>query len=321
MEALILRDSVAGAAQRREQWCATRGQKRRRNGAAAAEVFAETGPALVAIDAELLSAAAGVEAPAGGGPADRPLVLVVEDNADVRRYLRSYLDKEYRVEEARDGSAGLERARASMPDLVLSDIMMPVMDGTAMCKALKEDERTSHIPVILLTARAAEESKLEGLELGADDYILKPFDARELLARVKNLIELRKKLREKYRQQVIMKPGDVSVASTDQRFLVKLNAAIEEHLGEAEYDTEELAHDMCMSRMQLNRKLHSLTGHSTHELVREFRLERAAELLGKHAGNVSEVAYEVGFNSLSHFARVFRERFGVAPSDYMRLGN
>jgi signal transduction histidine kinase/DNA-binding response OmpR family regulator/streptogramin lyase len=246
----------------------------------------------------------------------KPVVLIVEDNADVRKYVRGFLEKHFSVEEAENGKTGLEKAREMGIDLVVSDIMMPVMDGVQLCRELKGDDRTSHIPLILLTARATSEGKLEGLDVGADDYVVKPFDARELVARVKNLIETRRKLWEKYHQQVTLGPSNIQVASADERFLKRLAECIDQHVADVEYDTEALAHDMFMSRMQLNRKLHALTGKSTHEVVREFRLQRAAELLRNHAENIAGVAYDVGFSSLSHFASAFRERFGVVPSGY-----
>jgi len=194
------------------------------------------------------------------------------------------------------------------------------MDGIEFCRTLKKDDRISHIPVILLTARATVEGKLEGLEIGADDYIIKPFDAREVVTRARNLIELRRNLRTKYARQVTLGPSKMEFTTADDRFLKSLTENIERHIGDAKYDTETVAYDMYMSRVQLNRKVHSLTGFSTHGLVREFRLQRAAEMLRGHAGNVAVVANEVGFNNLSHFARVFRERFGVAPSEYERSG-
>jgi signal transduction histidine kinase/AraC-like DNA-binding protein/streptogramin lyase len=246
----------------------------------------------------------------------KSVVLIVEDNADVRTYVRGFLQKNYTIEEAENGQLALEKARSVRIDLVISDVMMPVMDGVQLCRELKGDDRTNHIPVVLLTARATEEGKMEGLDIGADDYIVKPFEARELMARVKNLIEIRKTLRDKYRRNVTLGPAEIDVASADERFLKQLTETIEKHITDASYDTEKLAHDMCMSRMQLNRKLQALTGHSTHELVRQYRLQRAAQLLRKHAGNISEVAFESGFNSLSHFARAFRDQFGMLPSEY-----
>ncbi|MDH3252525.1 MAG: ATP-binding protein, partial [Ignavibacteria bacterium] len=246
----------------------------------------------------------------------RPLVLVVEDNADVRSYIRSYLTQQYRVEEAVDGLAGLETAIDHMPDLVVSDIMMPKMDGVELCRKLKTDERTSHIPVILLTARASDEGKLEGLETGADDYIIKPFDVQELQVRIKNLIELRKTLREKYRRHCVLEPQDTPIESMDEKFLRKVLDVVQEQMSEPGFSTTTLAQGVCMSRMQLNRKLHALTGRSPHDFIRNLRLQRAAKLLDAHWGNVAEIAFEVGFNSLSHFSKAFREEYGVLPSEY-----
>ncbi len=256
-------------------------------------------------------------APEGlSGPASAPIVLLVEDNAELRRYVREYLESVYRVAEAADGVEALDRAVAVVPDLVITDIMMPRMDGVELCRRLKSDERTSHIPLILLTARASGESKVEALETGADDYIVKPFDARELMVRVRNLIETRRALREKFRENIVLEPAEVPIASSDAKFLHKLMEAIEQHLAEPECDTGMLAKELCMSRMQLNRKLHALTGHSTHEFLRVQRLKRAAQLLRKHGGNVSQVAYDVGFASPSHFAQAFRVQFGMSPSEY-----
>lgn len=266
-------------------------------------------------EGEAPPATAGTAAP-GEEKAGKPTILLVEDNGDVRAYIQGFLGEHYRIVEAVNGAEALKHAHETTIELVVSDIMMPVMDGIALCRALKNDDTTSHIPVILLTARASREGKLEGLDTGADEYLIKPFDAGELTARVRNLIELRRRLREKYRRQITIGPSQMQVTSLDERFLKKLSEHIDHHIADADYDTEALAHDMCMSRMQLNRKIHALTGHSTHELVREFRLQRAAELLRNRADNVTGIAYDVGFISLSHFARAFRERFGVVPSEY-----
>jgi transcriptional regulator GlxA family with amidase domain len=158
------------------------------------------------------------------------------------------------------------------------------------------------------------------LDIGADDYITKPFDVQEVVTRARNLIELRRNLRAKYARQVLLGPSKMEITTADDRFLKSLTENIERHISNPKYDTESVAHDMCMSRMQLNRKIHALTGFSTHGLLREFRLQRAGEMLKGQAGNVAEVAWAVGFNNLSHFARVFRERFGVTPSEYQRAG-
>lgn len=288
-------------------------------------VIVETGR----VEERMTAETSGVEAEQGGGRGEReetldggtesagPIVLIVEDNREVRHYVREYLEKEYKVLEAGDGVEGLESALASMPDLVITDIMMPRMDGIELCKRLKNDDKTSHIPVILLTARASGEDKVGGLETGADDYIIKPFEAKELQVRVHNLIEIRRKLREKFKQNIILQPTELAVTSSDERFLKKLMESVEKHMADPDCGTETLAQDVCMSRMQLNRKLQALTGHSTHEFLRAQRLKRAAQILHQHAGNVSEVAYEVGFASPSHFARAFKEQFGVPPSEYI----
>ena len=251
------------------------------------------------------------------GSPSAPLVLIIEDDREVRRYVREYLENDYRILEAADGVEGLDSAVASSPELVISDIMMPRMDGVELCKRLKNNLATSHIPVILLTARAAGEDKLEGLESGADDYIIKPFEAKELKVRAHNLIESRRRLREKYQKNFGCQPSDLAISSVDERFLTMLMESVEKHLADPACDTETLAEDLCMSRMQLNRKLNALTGHSTHEFLRTQRLNRAARLLQHHVGNVSEVAYEVGFSSPSHFAKAFKEQFGLSPSEYM----
>lgn len=258
----------------------------------------------------------GEEAVEGGAEVSRPVVLIVEDNQEVRRYVREYLERDCKVLEASDGVEGLESASASQPDLVITDIMMPRMDGIELCKRLKNDEKTSHIPVILLTARASTEDKVGGLETGADDYVIKPFEAKELQVRVHNLIEIRRTLREKYKQNIILQPTELAVTSSDARFLKKLMESVEKHMADPDCGTETLAQDVYMSRMQLNRKLQALTGYSTHEFLRTQRLKRAAQILQQHAGNMSEVAYEVGFASPSHFARAFKEQFGVPPSEY-----
>jgi signal transduction histidine kinase/DNA-binding NarL/FixJ family response regulator len=250
------------------------------------------------------------------GPDHRePLVLLVEDNADVRRFVRNILDHEYLIEEAENGEAGLTIAFEELPDIVISDVMMPRMDGIELCKRLKTDERTNHIPVILLTAKASIDSKLEGLETGADDYIVKPFEAAELRARIRNLIDNRLKLRERYRNALALGTPDSPASSADERFLKKAIAAVEQHLSEAGYETATLAYELCMSRMNLNRKLHALTGHSTHSFIRTLRLQRAAQLLRQRSGTVSEIAFDVGFSSVSHFAKAFHEQFGKLPSE------
>lgn len=272
---------------------------------------AETPPAEVP-EAESL---AGVTS---GG--EQEVILLVEDNAEVRAFLRMFLAPGYAIIEAEDGRQGLEKAIAAIPDLVISDVMMPGMDGYNFCRALKADQRTSHIPVILLTARAGEDSKLEGLHTGADDYLTKPFNSRELLARVGNLIEQRRRLREKFTRQVVLKPGEIPITSLEEQFLNRVKAAVEVHLGDEAFTVTALCREVGMSRVQLHRKLRALSGLSAGQFMLLLRLQRAADLLKQNAGTVAEIAYTVGFNTPNYFARCFRRQFGCAPAEYRRRG-
>jgi signal transduction histidine kinase/DNA-binding response OmpR family regulator/ligand-binding sensor domain-containing protein len=245
----------------------------------------------------------------------KPVVLVVEDNADLRAYIREYLQTGYAVQEAADGKEGFERATESVPDLVISDVMMPRMDGMELCRALKQDIRTSHVPVILLTARAGTDSKIEGLEFGADDYVTKPFDSRELVARVQNLILQRQQLREKFSVGVVLRPGDIAVTTIDDALLKMITEAVEKNLGNEDFGVDDLAHIACLSRTHLNRKLQALTNLSPGEFIRYMRLQRARDLLEKNAGSIAEIAYQVGYANLSYFTASFKERFGILPSE------
>jgi signal transduction histidine kinase/ligand-binding sensor domain-containing protein/DNA-binding response OmpR family regulator len=245
-----------------------------------------------------------------------PILLVVEDNPDMRVYIRSNLESAYRIIEAVDGQEGFTKCAKVLPDLVISDVMMPKMGGFVLCAKLKTDHRTSHIPVILLTARAAGEDKIGGLETGADDYIIKPFDARELQVRVKNLIEQRRKLRERFRKEGILQPQEVAVTPTDQKFLQKVLEIVESHISDERFSVETFGKEIGMSRTLLYRKLQALTDYSPNEFIRSLRLNHAAQLLAKHGGNVTEIAFQVGFNNLSYFARCFQRQFGVSPSRY-----
>jgi DNA-binding response OmpR family regulator len=248
-------------------------------------------------------------------------ILIVEDNPDIIQYIASFLDHEYLILTAENGKTGLKKIIDKNPDLVISDIMMPEMDGFELCKMIKNDERISHIPVILLTAKADVESKVEGLEFGADDYISKPFEARELQARAANLIGQRKKLREKFARMTDFLPGELAVTPLDEKFLQRLMIVFENHISEPDFSTEECAREVGMSRMSLNTKLKALTNQSTHEFIRSLRLKRAAQLLKKAAGSVAEIAYTVGFNNTSHFAKAFREQFGLPPSKFAQKNN
>jgi DNA-binding response OmpR family regulator len=284
------------------------------------EEIVETPPHREKIDSAPVGVSA--EKPAGiptSEPADgKPIVLIVEDNSDLRRYIREYLQNEYVVNEAPNGKAGFDRAIEIVPDIVISDVMMPEMDGMELCRALKQDVRTSHVPVVLLTARAGTESKIEGLETGADDYVTKPFEARELLARVRNLIEQRRELRKKFSAGAVLRPGEVAVTSLDNALLKKAMAYVEQRIGEETLSVDDLARELSVSRATLNRKLQAITNLSPADFIRYLRLQRARELLEKNAGTVAEIAYQVGFVSPSHFSAAFRERFGIPPSEFLQ---
>ncbi len=214
--------------------------------------------------------------PAGPEPDDSlPLLLIIEDNADMRRYIRAHLDGRYRIGEAVNGEEGVEKAIEAIPDLIISDVMMPRMDGIEMCKKLKTDERTSHIPIILLTAKAGTNDKIEGLETGADDYLVKPFDPKELGVRIRNLIDQRLRLQKKFGRLTTIRPSDIAATSLDEQFLRRAMDIAEAHIADRNFSAEIFAQEMFLSRMQLHRKIKALTGHSPWELFRIMRLERA----------------------------------------------
>jgi signal transduction histidine kinase/ligand-binding sensor domain-containing protein/DNA-binding response OmpR family regulator len=246
----------------------------------------------------------------------KPCVLIVEDNKDVRQYVRDILTPDFHTREAIDGEQGFVRAVERIPDLILSDVMMPVVDGFELSKRLKSDDRTSHIPIILLTARASDGSKIEGLELGIDDYIIKPFNAHELKVRVKNLIIQRKKLREKFSRTWASASSVELVAPIDERFLQRALELVEANIDDPEFNAEVFAHKIGLSRMQLHRKLKSLTDMTTSQFVAAVRLKRAAEMLKSRTDSVSQIAFQVGFNNPSYFAECFKKMYAMTPSKY-----
>jgi CheY-like chemotaxis protein len=245
-----------------------------------------------------------------------PIVLVVEDNPNVTTYIRSFLDHDYQIFTAENGKEGWKQALAKYPDLIISDVMMPEMDGFELCEKLKTDQRTSHIPVILLTAKADLNSKIEGLEFGADDYISKPFEAEELKVRAKNLIEQREQLREKFGKQIEVNLGEIATSSMDEQFLNRLLTVFEKHLSDPGYSTESFAREVGFSSSQLNRKLRALTNLSIHSFILNLRLKRAAQLLKNRTATVSEIAYSVGFKNPSKFASAFKHQYGSSPTDF-----
>ena len=244
---------------------------------------------------------------------DKPEVLIIDDNIDIRTYLRSVLSEKYNVSEAADGKVGLELARKIVPDIVLSDIMMPVMDGLAFCQQLKTDKAISHIPVILLTARSLDEQRAEGYEHGADAYLSKPFSLRLLLSRIDNLIESRKKLNQTWSKGVEDDEiGNIS-NEIDKSFLKQLRKIIQENLSNSDLSVEQIGDEIGLSRVQLYRKVKALTGYSPVEIVRKARLTRARHLLQTTERTVSEVAYAVGFSTPSYFSKCYKDEFGENP--------
>ena len=256
----------------------------------------------------------------GAVSGEKPLLLIVEDNPDVRSYLLENMETDYRIQQAVDGVDGLEKALAEPPDLIIADIAMPRMDGIDLCGKIKTNINTSHIPVILLTARTSLVFKVDGYETGADDYVTKPFHMRLLKARIKNLIESRRKLREKFSRNFDLSPSEVVINSLDEQLLSQIKIVVEKHIDDSDFSVDQLAHAVHMSRVQLYRKLKSLIGQSPGQVIRVIRLKRALQLLETKQYNVSDVMYMVGYNDLKSFREQFKKEFGVSPSGYEKIG-
>ncbi len=284
--------------------------------------------------ADSLSEATAGTVPAGNG--EQPRLLIVDDNADIRTYLRTILQGQYQVSEAPDGQKGLEVACEEVPDLIVSDVMMPVMNGLEFCQRVKNDTITSHIPVILLTARALSKHQIEGYESGADAYITKPFSADLLLARISNLLRSRHKLKDIWgngfspkepaaiieepalpdstdTQEVVAKPTPSELR--DNEFIARFKKVVDDRLADSDLSVEDIASDMHLSRVQLYRKVKALTGATPVELLRKARLTRGRQLLETTSKNISEVAYEVGFSAPSYFTKCYKDEFGTLPGE------
>jgi YesN/AraC family two-component response regulator len=218
--------------------------------------------------------------------------------------------------EAGNGKEGWQQAASLLPDLIVSDIMMPEMDGIELCRKIKTDKRTSHIPVILLTARAAEEQRREGYQIGANDYVTKPFNFEILQARIRNLIAQQEAFRKSFGKVLEVAPGEIQITSLDEKLIAKAIGLVEKNMGNPDFSVEELSRELGMSRVHLYKKLLSLTGKSPIEFIRTVRLKRAAQLLEKSQLTVSEIAYQVGFNNPKYFTKYFKEEFSVLPSLY-----
>jgi len=247
----------------------------------------------------------------------KPMILLVDDNEDFLFYLKDNLKEHYRIIEAQNGKEGWRQTLSHIPDLVVSDIMMPLVNGIDLSKKIKSDPRTSHIPVILLTARTSYEKKLEGFESGADDYITKPFNYELLESRIRNLILQRKKLQKIFHKQIEVEPSLITVTSLDEKLIQKALSFVEKNISNPDFSVEELSRDLGMSRVNLYKKLLSITGKTPIEFIRVIRLKRAALLLEKSQQSVSEIAYQVGFNNPKYFSKYFKEEFSMLPSEYI----
>ncbi|MBS4032854.1 MAG: response regulator [Ignavibacterium sp.] len=247
---------------------------------------------------------------------DKPVVLFVDDSEDIRAYVTLLLQDDYNLLVADNAKNAMDLSVQNIPDLVLSDVMMPEIDGIELCNMLKSNSKTSHIPVILLTAKVTKESRLEGLESGADDYMTKPFNNEELAVRIKNLIEQRKNLREKFSKEINVQPAGLASNTLDEEFMKKIYERINQNLGNPNYDTDHLANELYISRRQLHRKLQALTGHTPGEFMRTLRMKQAAKMLLEKRFSITQIAYEVGFGSPAQFTRAFKKHFDCLPSEF-----
>jgi signal transduction histidine kinase/DNA-binding response OmpR family regulator len=248
---------------------------------------------------------------------DAKTILLVEDHDDLRKFLETNLCETYNILQAVNGREGIDLACKQLPDMIITDVMMPEVDGIEMSKSLKNNENTSHIPIIMLTAKASEQSKIEGLETQVDDYLTKPFSIKELLVRIKNILAIREKLREKYNRSITVTPSEITTNSIDEQFISRILKVVEENMNDTEFSVEMLCNKAGVSRTTLHKKLKSLLDQSATEFINSIRVKRAAQLIKKKAGNISEIAFDVGFNNLSYFTKVFKKHIGVTPSEMM----
>ncbi|TPG65830.1 hybrid sensor histidine kinase/response regulator [Hymenobacter nivis] len=270
--------------------------------------LAETAPAFDPIASDL---------PTESLPA-RPRLLVVEDNDEVRQYLQQLFGSEYEVLAAADGLDGWEKALAQLPDLIISDVMMPRSDGLELCRKLKQHPKTAHVPVLLLTARTAALHEVEGLGLGADDYVSKPFNPLVLQAKATALLRNRLKMREFYQRQILLEPTEIVVADADRTFLEQAMRAVEQHLDDPAFGVQVLASDLCLSQSVLYRRVKGITGQTTVEFIRDVRMKRAAQLLTHSQLRITEIAFQVGVENVKYFRKTFQKIYGVAPSEYAK---
>ncbi|MEH6536308.1 MAG: two-component regulator propeller domain-containing protein [Psychroserpens sp.] len=248
---------------------------------------------------------------------NKPLLLIVEDDSDIRQFIKSSFNSKYKIVEASNGKVGISKAISHIPDIVISDIMMPITDGIELCNTLKHDHRTSHIPIILLTAKVGEENEIIGLKTGADDYITKPFSTEKLKIRVEKLILLREQLQKHFGQTFQFESKEIEVSSVEHEFLQRLQDVLDVHITKPDFNAEAFSKKMLMNRMQLHRKLKALTNLTTTEFLRSYRLKLAIKLLGKSDFTISEIAYQVGFNTPSYFIKSFKDTYKYTPTEYI----
>lgn len=246
----------------------------------------------------------------------KPSVLVIDDNADIRAYVHTLLNSEYSIIEAADGTEGIRKAMKYVPDVIISDVMMPGIDGIECCRRLKGELQTCHIPVILLTACSLDEQRIQGYAGGADSYISKPFSSQLLLTRIRNLIESRQRMKQFFGDRQTLAKEDI--CDMDKDFVERFKSLIEVNMGDSELNVEDLGKEMGLSRVQLYRKIKSLTNYAPNELLRMARLKKAASLLASSDMTIAEVGYEVGFTSPSYFAKCYKEQFGESPTEFLK---
>jgi len=247
---------------------------------------------------------------------EKVTILVVEDHKDMREHIRGFLETEYDILEAVNGKEGIAKAKEIIPDLIISDIMMPEISGYELCRVLKKDIKTSHIPIILLTAKASEKNIIKGLETGADDYVTKPFNSEILLARIQNLIDIRQQMQKKIQREKMLLPAEIQVSNQDDLFLKEFQSIVEKKLDNEDFNIDALCKELLISRAALFKKIQALTGETPNQFIQSYRLERGAQLLRENYGNITEVAMAVGFSSSQYFAKLFKEKFHITPKAY-----
>lgn len=247
-----------------------------------------------------------------------PLILVLEDNNDLRRQIVNSLGNYFKVIESANGSEGFDLVAKLMPDLIISEIIMPQITGAELCEKIKKDNRTSHIPVILLSAHTTDENRIEGFQNGVDDYIPKPLNILLLIARINNILAMHSKLKRKYKNEEIIQPDEVKVSSIDSQFLHKVKNVVESNFSNHLFGVEELSKEMGISGRHLLFKLQNLIGMTPVEYIRVFRLKRASQLLASKKSSISDIVYETGFNDISYFGKCFTKYYGMSPSKYIK---